>query len=74
MAEKGLENVPTLIKFTKNDFYSYANPNDTVKFENIEEIKNDRKNLEEKEKSKKSKSIYSKHNSKKNHHENITNI
>lgn len=42
--------------------------------ENIEEIKNDRKNLEEKEKSKKSKSIYTKHNSLKNHHQNITNI
>lgn len=39
--------------------------------ENIEEIKNDRKNLEEK--SKKSKSIYSKHNSINNNHQNITN-
>ena len=42
--------------------------------ENIEEIKNDRKNMEEKEKSQKSKSIYSKHNSMKNYHQNITNI
>ena len=40
--------------------------------ENIEEIKNDRKNLEEK--SKKSKSIYSRHNSIKDQHQNSINI
>ena len=33
-----LDNKPTEVDFTKTDFYSYVNPEDTVKFEDEEEI------------------------------------
>ena len=35
---QSLDNTPTSVTFTKQDFYSYVNPSDTVKFENEEEI------------------------------------
>ena len=38
VATESLNNTPTEVQFTKSDFYSYLNPNDTVKFENEEEI------------------------------------
>ena len=38
ISTQNLDNKPTEVKFTKSDFYSYSNPNETVKFENEEEI------------------------------------
>ncbi|MBR3117153.1 MAG: hypothetical protein IKF36_04690 [Bacilli bacterium] len=37
VATKELENVPTKVEFTKDDFYKTVDPSDTVKFENDEE-------------------------------------